>query len=144
MTVSSMLSEGIEETSEEALLDISKTLFNAANALRGDDTRFDDAWRDMATRYGMSFIGGTVGGGIATALPGYKAARSGRTIKDSEAYKHLVNIVQNGQAQEFIDTVNKMELGNKDLSTVTVQNSDGTTSYKPAERYEDSQDYAIK
>lgn len=144
MTVSSMLSEGIEETSEEALLDISKTLFNAANALRGDDTRFDDAWRDMATRYGMSFIGGTVGGGIATALPGYKAARSGRTIKDSEAYKHLVNIVQNGQAQEFIDTVNKMELGNRDLSTVTVQNSDGTTSYKPAERYEDSQDYAIK
>lgn len=144
MTVSSMLSEGIEETSEEALLDISKTLFNAANALRGDDTRFDDAWRDMATRYGMSFIGGTVGGGIATALPGYKAARSGRTIKDSEAYKHLVNIVQNGQAQEFIDTVNKMELGNRYLSTVTVQNSDGTTSYKPAERYEDSQDYAIK
>ena len=144
MTVSSMLSEGIEETSEEALLDISKTLFNAANALRGDDTRFDDAWRDMATRYGMSFIGGTIGGGIATALPGYKAARSGRTIKDSEAYKHLVNIVQNGQAQEFIDTVNKMELGNRDLSTITVQNSDGTTSYKPAERYEDSQDYAIK
>jgi len=31
-----------------------------------------------------------------------------------------------------------MELGNRDLSTITVQNSDGTTSYKPAERYEDS------
>ena len=50
MTISSMLSEGIEETSEEALLDISKTLFNIANALRGDGTRFDDAWKDMATR----------------------------------------------------------------------------------------------
>lgn len=144
MTASAMLSEGIEEVSEEALLDVSKTLFNAANSLRGDETRFDDAWKDMATRYGMSFIGGTVGGGIATALPGYRAARNGGTIKDSEAYKHLVNIVQNGQAQEFIDTVNKMELGYRDLSTVAVQNSDGTTSYKPAENYQDSQDYAIK
>ena len=144
MTVSAMLSEGAEEVSEEALLDMSKTLFNAANALRGDDTRFDDAWKDMATRYGMSFIGGTVGGGIATALPGYRAARSGRTVKDSEAYKQLVHIVQNGQGQEFIDTVNKMELGNRDLSMNAVQNSDGTTSYKPAENYEDSQDYFIK
>ena len=139
-----MLSEGIEEVSEEALLDVSKTLFNAANALRGDDTRFDDAWDNMAIRYGMSFIGGTVGGGIATALPGYRAARSGRTIKDSEAYKQLVNIVQNGQSQEFIDTVNKMQLGNRDLSMNEVQNSDRTTSYKPAENYQDSQDYAIK
>lgn len=144
MTASAMLSEGVEEVSEEALLDISKTLFNAANSLRGDDTRFDDAWKDMATRYGMSFIGGTIGGGIATALPGYKAARSGRTIKDSDAYKQLVHIVQNGQAQEFIDTVNKMTLGNTALSTIEVKNSDGTTSYKPAEKYEDSQDYIIK
>lgn len=144
MTASAMLSEGIEEVSEEALLDVSKTLFNAANALRGDDTRFDDAWDNMAIRYGMSFIGGTVGGGIATALPGYRAARSGRTIKDSEAYKQLVNIVQNGQSQEFIDTVNKMQLGNRDLSMNEVQNSDRTTSYKPAENYQDSQDYAIK
>lgn len=144
MTASAMLSEGIEEVSEEALLDVSKTLFNAANALRGDDTRFDDAWDNMAIRYGMSFIGGTVGGGIATALPGYRAARSGRTIKDSEAYKQLVNIVQNGQAQEFIDTVNKTELGSRDLSMNVVQNSDGTVSYKPAENYQDSQDYAIK
>jgi len=117
MTMSSMLSEGIEETSEELLLDLSKTLFNAANALRGDETRFDDAWKDMATRYGMSFIGGTVGGGIATALPGYRAARSGREVKDSDAYKQLVHLVSNGQAQEFIETVNKMDLGNRDLST---------------------------
>jgi hypothetical protein len=75
MTTASALSEGFEETSEELLLDFSKTIFNIANELRGDDTKFSDAWEDMATRYTMSFLGGTIGGGIATALPGYRAAR---------------------------------------------------------------------
>ncbi len=150
MTLSSMLSEGIEETSEEALLDMSKTIFNVANSLRGDDTRFDDAWENMATRYGMSFIGGTIGGGIATALPGYRAAR--QSIKDkvnnaqsnSDAYKQFVHLIANGQQNEFLDTMNKMDLGNKYLSTRMIKNSDGTVSYEAAKDYEDSQDYAIK
>lgn len=150
MTLSSMLSEGIEETSEELLLDLSKTLFNVANDLRGDDTKFDDAWQNMATRYGMSFIGGTIGGGIATALPGYRAAR--QSIKDkvsnsqsnSDSYKQLVHLIANGQQEEFIKTFNKMDLGNRYLSTRIIKNSDGTISYEAAKNYEDSQDYAIK
>jgi hypothetical protein len=67
-----MLGEGVEETSEEFLLDASKTIFNVANSLRGDSTRFDDAWENMATRYSMSFFGGMLGGGLATGLPGYR------------------------------------------------------------------------
>lgn len=144
MTISSMLSEGIEETSEELLLDVAKTLFNLSNSLRGDETKFDDNWENMAVRYGMSFIGGNIGGGIATALPGYRAAKTGKNLNSSDAYHQLVHIVAQGKSQEFINTVNKLDLGSKDLSMNIVENSDGTTSYKPAENYEDSQDYAIK
>jgi len=74
MTTAAALSEGFEETSEELLLDFSKTIFNIATEL-GSGAKFDDAWKDMATRYSMSFLGGAVGGGIATGLPGYRAAR---------------------------------------------------------------------
>lgn len=151
MTVSSMLSEGIEETSEELLLDFSKSIFNVANTLRGDETKFDDAWKDIATRYGMSFIGGTLGGGIATALPGYRAARNAikNTLesdqeRNSAAYKQAVYLIADGKGEELKKTASKMSLGSKDLSTQFVENSDGTYSFKPAESYEDSQDYAIK
>lgn len=151
MTISSMLSEGIEETSEELLLDFSKSLFNIANTLRGDETKFDDAWKNIATRYGMSFIGGTLGGGIATALPGYRAARNSirNTLesnqeKHSSAYQQAVYLIADGKGEELKKIASKMSLGAKDLSTQFIENSDGTYSFKPAENYEDSQDYAIK
>lgn len=145
MTISSMLSEGIEETSEELLLDMSKTIFNIANSLRGDETQFDDAWQNMATRYGLSFIGGTVGGGIASALPGYRSAIQALNMKDSDAYQEAVHIIADGGYQKLVEATNKIEgLGNKYLSTRQVKNSDGTVSYEEAKNYEDSQDYSIK
>lgn len=153
MTTASALSEGFEETSEELLLDFSKTVFNIANELRGDDTKFSDAWEDMATRYTMSFLGGTIGGGIATALPGYRAARQRQrdiinSVNDPNAntlaYKKLVNIALNGQLNEYKDTVRKMNFGSESLSDRQITNSDGTISNEPASSYEDSQDYKIK
>jgi hypothetical protein len=113
MTTAAALSEGFEETSEELLLDFSKTIFNIATEL-GSGAKFDDAWKDMATRYSMSFLGGTVGGGIATGLPGYRAARQrqkdiiesiNNPDANTQAYKKLVNLALNGKLQEYKDTV---------------------------------------
>jgi hypothetical protein len=72
--ISNMLSEGVEETSEELLADLSKSLFTAIYQLGGSKTDLH-AFENVFDRYAMSFIGGTVGGGIAGGLPGYRAAR---------------------------------------------------------------------
>ena len=152
MTTAAALSEGVEETSEELLADFAKTIFNIATEL-GTGAKFEDNWKNMATRYSMAFLGGTVGGGIATGLPGYRAARQRQrdiinSIDDpnanTQAYQKLVNLVLNGKAQEYKDTVEKMIFGNESLSDRQVKNSDGTSSYEPASSYEDSQDFKIK
>ena len=152
MTTAAALSEGFEETSEELLQDFAKTVFNIATEL-GTGAKFEDNWKDMATRYSMSFLGGTVGGGIATGLPGYRAARQRqRDIINSvnnpdantQAYKKLVNLALNGKLQEYRETVQKMNFAPENLSDRETTNSDGTTSYEPANSYEDSQDYKIK
>ena len=152
MTTAAALSEGVEEVSEEVLQDFAKTIFNIATEL-GTGAKFEDNWKDMATRYSMSFLGGAVGGGIATGLPGYRAARQRqRDIINSinnpdantQAYKKLVNLSLNGNSQEYKDTVLKMNFGSETLSDREITNSDGTTSYEPANSYEDSQDYKIK
>lgn len=152
MTTAAALSEGFEETSEELLLDFSKTIFNIATEL-GSGAKFDDAWKDMATRYSMSFLGGTIGGGIATGLPGYRAARQrqkdiinsiNNPDANTQAYKKLVNLALNGKLQEYKDTVQKMNFASESLSDREITNSDGTKSYEPASSYEDSQDYKTK
>jgi len=146
MTTAAALSEGVEETSEELLLDFSKTVFNIATEL-GSGAKFDDNWKDMATRYGMSFIGGAIGGGIATGLPGYRAARQrqkdiiesiNNPDANTQAYRKLVNKALNGQLDEYRDTVRKMNFAKESLSDREITNSDGTISYEPANSYEDS------
>jgi hypothetical protein len=58
--------EGFEEVSEEVLADFSKTAFNTVNWLRGDETRIAGAWENIGDRYGMSLLGGFLGGGISS------------------------------------------------------------------------------
>lgn len=149
MTASSMLSEGVEETTEEFLLDFSKTIFNIAQSLRGRDAKFDDAWENMALRYGMSFGGGLIGGGLATALPGYRAARESyrqalSPDKNSQAYQQVVSYIANGQLNELKKEVSKNTFGDKNLSINQYETEDGRIEYKPANSYEESQDYYIK
>ena len=61
--MANMLAEGVEEVSEEALYDVSRATFNLINSFRGGKTQlsvFDNALE----RYGSSFFGGFIGGGI--------------------------------------------------------------------------------
>ena len=133
-TISNMASEALEETSEELLLDLSKTLFNAGTSLVGSDTKFNDAFKNVFDRYTLSFLGGAVGGGIAGTLPAYRSARADRNITQEGATKEIVDLIQQGKEQQLIDTVDKMTFGNKYLDEQGNQTDD----------YTRSQDYMIK
>lgn len=111
------LGEGIEETSEELLLDLSKSLFNAGAWMAGSDSRLE-AWDNMADRYGMSFVGGLIGGGLGTGLSRdtFKQFQSMKNMDKTQAFQELVHIVKEGQGTEFLNTANKLPLGNKDLT----------------------------
>ena len=64
--------EGFEEVSEELLADVSKSAFNVVNWLRGDDTRIAGAWENIGDRYGMSLLGGFIGGGLSSIGTDFK------------------------------------------------------------------------
>lgn len=111
------LGEGVEETSEELLLDFSKSLFNVGAWMAGSDSRLE-AWDNMADRYGMSFVGGLIGGGLGTGLSKdtFKQFQSMKNMDKTQAFQELVHIVKEGQGTEFLNTANKLPLGNKDLT----------------------------
>jgi hypothetical protein len=66
--------EAFEELSEEVLADVSKSAFNTVNWLRGDETRITGAWENIVDRYGMSLLGGFIGGGLSSAGTDFKYA----------------------------------------------------------------------
>lgn len=67
--------EAFEELSEEVLADVSKAAFNTVNWLRGDETRIAGAWENMGDRYGMSLLGGFLGGGISSVKTDFSRAK---------------------------------------------------------------------
>ena len=133
-TVSNMASEALEETSEELLLDLSKTLFNIGTDLFGSDTKFNDVFENVFDRYALSFLGGAVGGGIAGTLPSYRAAKLDRSMSQEAATKELVDFIQQGKEKQLIETVDKMTFGNKYMDEQGNQTED----------YSKSQDFMIK
>jgi len=64
------LGESVEEVSEEVLLDLCQQLHNWGQVLRGDDAQYLKPWENMRDRYLLSAIGGAIGGGMATSIPG--------------------------------------------------------------------------
>lgn len=84
------LGEGVEEVSEEALADFSKSCFNLVQQLQGDSVRMNAwnhnwDWSEAANRYGMSFAGGILGGGINAAASDYKANREILNMNSQQA-----------------------------------------------------------
>jgi len=73
--VSNALGEGFEETSEELLYDITKTLANLGYRLAGSDTQLT-AWDNVPSRYALSFVGGVIGGGLGQARSEFRNAAS--------------------------------------------------------------------
>lgn len=143
--LASGLGEGIEEVSEEALADFSKSCFNLAQQLQGDDVRLNAwnhnwNWSEAADRYGMAFAGGIIGGGINAAASDYKANREILNMNSQQAMQQLVYMARNNELDDFWKVVNKTTLAPTELST---QLNDNGIGYKPGTK-DDNQDLAAK
>lgn len=145
--------EGVEEVSEELLADFSKGCYNVVNWLRGDDTRIDSFGYnfetqqfnldDIINRYSMSLVGGFVGGGLTNVGTNYASINSLSNMTSQQAIQEVVYMARNGGLDKFLKEVNKMQLGDRNLSMTTEQNDDGTISFKQGTK-EDNQDIYIK
>ena len=131
--------EGFEEVSEELLADVSKSAFNVINWLRGDDTRISGAWESIGDRYGMSLLGGFVGGGISSAATDFSQVRNLAKMTNETAMQEIVYMVNNDKVDDFMKFVQKSDLGNKHLSFDT----DERGNFKPGTK-ENNQDKEIK
>jgi hypothetical protein len=79
------VAEGVEEVSEELLYDVSKSLFNVVSYLRGPEATRLTAFDDVANRYGLSFVGGALGGAVASVEQNYRDAKTTKPLKDKDA-----------------------------------------------------------
>lgn len=151
-TFASAAGEGIEEVSEELLADFSKGCFDVVKWLQGEDTRLNSFGYDFKTgewngsevldRYGMSLVGGFIGGGLTNTFTNYQAIKSFDTINSQKAIQELVYMARNGGLDDFMKQVNKMQLGDVNMST-DYDIVNGVPVFAPGTK-ENNQDIAIK
>lgn len=131
--------EGFEEVSEEVLADFSKTAFNTVNWLRGDETRIAGAWENMGDRYGMSLLGGFLGGGISSVSTDFSQAQQLAKMNKESAIQEIIYMINNDKIDDFLKYANKADLGSKHLQFAIDENG----NYKPGTK-ENNQDIEIK
>ncbi len=151
-TFASALGEGVEEVSEELLADFSKGCYDVVKWLQGEETRLNTfgydfekgTWNgsEILDRYGMSLVGGFVGGGLTNIATNYKALNSFDKISNQKAIQELVYMSRNGGIDQFMKQVNKMQLGDPNMST-DYDIINGTPVFSPGTA-ENNQDIAIK
>jgi hypothetical protein len=92
--ISNALGEGIEETAEEALADISKVLANGVYWATGSKTHLRPTWEDeegninimhTLSDYALNFVGGVIGGGLGNLLPAYREASRIKNLHDKNS-----------------------------------------------------------
>lgn len=138
------LGESFEETSEEVLADLSKSIFNAAKWLQGEDTL--DFWQgdNVLDRYAMSALGGLVGGGINSAATNFRQIKSLSNMNNSQALQQLIYMANNNQLGDFLHAVDKMTLGDKNKSATKIIKSDENGYVFAEGTEEDNQDLMAK
>lgn len=127
-TIAAGIGEGVEEVSEELLADFSKGCYNVVNWLRGNDVRmnsFGFNWEDgvrnwngkeIIDRYGMSLIGGAVGGSLTNLGTNYKYFKDYRGMDRHTAIQEVVKMTRNGELSDLVKQIDKTELDNSKLS----------------------------
>ena len=109
------LAEGIEETSEELLYDLAKSMFNLSKYMSGEDPKLK-VFEDVFNRYALSFVGGALGGGLMTVRGDYRQAKQMASLDKQQAYQMLVHIIDQGEAEQFMKTARKMTWDSPDLA----------------------------
>lgn len=138
--ISGGLGEGFEEVSEELLADVAKSCYNIVQWMQGDSGRMS-TWDNMLDRYGMSFIGGAIGGGL-TAI-GTNFNTYNKDLTTEQAMQELVYMSREGKLDEIYKTLDKVTIGNKYLQGEFNQ-QDGELKLKPATSTSSNLDKDIK
>ncbi len=138
------LGEGLEEVSEELVADMSKQMYETLGDLGFNTTVRDvGAWDNAAARYGMSFLGGTLGGGL---FYGINTVQNGNYHID-QTQDELIYLVRNGKTNEALKTLDdwrkKGKLGSTSLSTNITKDESNNDVFVTAEKPEDSQNEFI-
>lgn len=112
-----ILTEAIEETSEEIITDISRQLGEIAHNFGYVDTGELGAWDNALSRYTMSFLGGAIGGGV---FYGKEVWNNRGKTSDKVDEQTLIWAARNNKIHLFEEAVDKMtkrgEHGSSDLS----------------------------
>lgn len=140
------IGEGIEEVSEELVTDLSKQIYELAGDL-GFDTATKDvgAWDNWQARYGMSFLGGTLGGGLFYGVDLYQNGK----FQVDKTQDELIYLVRNGKTKEALKTLDewrdKGKLGSTSLSIETAIDKSGKKVFLSADDNRESQnDFVYK
>lgn len=138
--------EGLEETAEEFVTDMSKSLFELAGDFGWVSVNDFGSWDNAGERYAMSFLGGAIGGGL---YYGVDAIKNPKSTADKEIQKELLYLVSQGKTKDILDELEKQyksgKLGSTNLSRNLVQNSDGDSTYLTAKEGEETQnDFVYK
>ena len=122
------VNEAVEETMEEFSADAVKAMFIALDSIgipmntNNVSLDFDYSMSDVLQRYGMSFVGGFIGGPIFELHNRWEGVLNGDIIKKSgeSSMEELVYLIRNGRADEIRDYYSKLykkgKLGNTNLS----------------------------
>ena len=136
--------EGLEEVSEEFMTDISRTLyeFGAYNTMLGYNNTIDSAgaWEHSLERYGMSMLGGFLGGGLHGIVSG--------TSYNEHIDKDLVTAIRDKKGNDLRNEVKRQiekgQLGSTTLSgKVSGYDSEGKPIFLTTTNPEESQNQII-
>lgn len=115
--IGNALSEGVEETTEELLVDLTKQIYNIGLDLSGSDNRLT-AWDNMFDRYTMSFVGGAIGGGLFSLTKDLRNAYSAlQDMQRTTAQQELVAYLREGKKDQLIKEIRKTNFNTSALST---------------------------
>lgn len=134
------LGEGLEEVSEEIVTDASKALYELAGQL-GYDTTVKDvgAFDNWAARYGMSFLGGALGGSLFYGVDLYQNGK----FNIDQTQDELIYLARNGKTKEALNMLeefhDKGKLGSINLSIDTTTDEAGQKVFVTADSNHQSQ-----
>lgn len=140
-TLAAGAGEGVEEVSEELLADFSKGCYDVVKWLQGDSTRlntfgydFDKGkWdgKEVLDRYGMSLVGGAVGGSLTNAFTSYKGFKQLDNMTSQQAIQEAVYMARNGGLQDVIKELDKTTLADPNKSATDFEVKDGQLLFSP-------------
>ena len=128
--IGSALGEGIEEVTEEAIMDVSKEITDAINYMFdvNPDAEFKFTESNPYERYLMSAIGGAIGGAIFRGLN--RTSDINKNIPN-DTKEHLMYLLRNGKKQDVIKELERLRKRGVASKTLSTRISDYDASNNP-------------